>query len=286
MSALTAVASIALTGSASAASNLYGVTLPDNLGNATIVQVDPSSGGATSLFSFPVPPTPVAMTYDAPANGFVILSAVNSGSGVSSPALTVVNATTHAASSVPVTGLPSGQEGAEGIAYDPALGSLLVTFGPVNTFTENRIAAVGLNGVVMQTSSTLSLPDVDFLAFDPNANGLRIVDLNDDGVYAVDDVFGSPSLTQLAPNPGDNSLGDPDYSDSGQLFIARTGSRQLYTLSGSSYVPVGSFGTDSDVVGLAFAPVPEPSSLTIVAISGCAMLRRRRALRGAHHPCR
>jgi len=70
---------------------------------------------------------------------------------------------------------------------------------------------------------------------------------------AIADVFGSPTLTLIAPNPNDDSfVSDPASTDTGQLFSIHAAPRALWVLSGSTFVPVGPTGIPDDINGLAF----------------------------------
>lgn len=170
----------------------------------------------------------------------------------------------------PITGLPAGQLKTGGIGYLGGSGGFVVTFGPSNTFLEDKLAQVGTDGVVVQTSDPLGLGDNDGCFWD-FVNGYLIVnDYNaNDGlarVASVEDIFTTPVITDLASPPIDGTMGDSaSHPVTGQIFITRFigSSGELVELVGDSYDFIGAYDSPEQIVGIAFVPsVPCPADVT------------------------
>jgi hypothetical protein len=277
---LVSVTSVALP-TANGAEVLYGATIRDASGNASLVTVNTTTGVTTPLFSFPLSANFSdsggigGLAWDPAAGVFVY----NCSKSLSTDTIAVIDPVTQSVTEHAVTGLPAGQFSMGGIEYDPAVSSLVVSFGTTSSSAQRRLAEISLSGVVSTVTGTLSPVDIDYLAFNPNNTKLALVDLNDIGVEYIDDPFGTPSYTPVAPNPNDTTYDDSAFNSLGSLFLGHgtaVGSNDLYQLQGTSYVKIGGFGSTVPIEGLAFANVPEPSPIYIALLLGAGFWVRRR----------
>ena len=115
-------------------------------------------------------------------------------------------------------------------------------------------------------SSDIGLGDMDTLAWEATESRLIACDFNaSDGLpplASLDEIFGAPAWTAVGNPPSNNDVGDAAINPiTGRFFVAgfdADGGFLVEVIDGySDYQTNGAFGTDEQVVGIAFVPSPE-----------------------------
>ena len=194
------------------------------------------------------------------------------------------------AAPVPITGFPAGEENTGGIGYLGTIGELIITFGPSGTLLEDRIAQIGHDGIVVDTSADLLIGDNDGIAWDEANQQLLVHDFNAvDGLpelAIVNDVFGTPTWDAFALLPTNDDVWNPSiHPIDGRVFAIEfdDASGKLVEIVGNQYLPIGSFDTPSEMFGLAFTAIPTCSG--DVDSNGDVGLSDLIAVLGAWGPC-
>jgi hypothetical protein len=230
---------------------LFGLTSRTN-GNSSLVQIDPSTGHASGpLFSFPLSFEGAQMTYWDSGRQFVVCA-----SPVDSPRMAFIDTRSHAVREVAITGLPSGIQEVEGIAYYAPSNTFVLTCGPAG-YRQDHLVAVDTGGQVIAMSQGLPFPDADYVVFNAAKGTLWLTDFNDStGVQAMQDPFGtSPSFTQIANSPINSHFGGSAVAPDGQLFALHDADQALYKLVSGSFAQVGAFNTTLQVSALSFGSI-------------------------------
>jgi hypothetical protein len=266
------VASVALAGSlgasASATESLYGITDKDAGGSAQLVRIDALTGETEHFRWIEIPQgfVPESMTFHRTANAFVI---VLSAPDYHAPfALLRYEPREDATIVAPVSGFPPTQQKLHGIEYRDDTETLMVVFGASDAHLENRVASISLDGEAMALSTNLGVGDIDYLAW-PDASGALILsDPNGHNGFArllsLHDPFGTPHVEVYADTPFYAAMGDPAVRRSDLAFFSiqyDDAGGSLLRLVDAEYQKVGAFGTDRQVVGIAFATISCPGDL-------------------------
>lgn len=170
----------------------------------------------------------------------------------------------------PITGMTS-------IAFDPVTGVLYGNTtsafggGPDTLYSIDPITGVAtfIGGIGFDNVFALGFDQSGFLfgISDSSDELIRINTANGAGVLVGPTGLGF--AFDLASRPED-----------GVMFVADSGTSSLYTINTATGATtlVGDYGSSTNVVGLAFSPVPEPGTLTLLA-GGLSSLALRRRLR-------
>jgi len=257
------------------ATTLYGI-MGDSISlNYQFVQVDTSTGLATTIFSFTLPYHVSALTYDPSIAKFMALGQV--GTDVPYVGMVVViDAVAQTFEEHVITGVPpSTLTNFVGMEYDPtqyepgqtASDHVLITYGQAsNPNLQNRIAAINSTGTVFDVTPPLAVSDFDIAVFNPATLQLIDADTNDPPFEAISDVFGNtPGISTYASPNVDGELYDAAASadcsgclPTGTIFFSRRETQDLWKLTpdGSGYQRVGPHSLNNlwAVGGLAFAP--------------------------------
>jgi hypothetical protein len=103
------------------------------------------------------------------------------------------------------------------------------------------------------------------------------------------DASGNPVLNGMLTGNGLNGPDDVTFSPAGELFASNSlggGSVSRFLFDASmNAIPNGSFATPQPVIGLHFAPVPEPGSLALCGFAVAGLIWRSRRRRGVSPTC-
>jgi len=226
---------------------LFGITQVAS-DSAVVFRIDPSNGfiDARRIFRLSSNAHIGGFAFHTPTGHFV---AVQSDAGGPSTLLEF-DLQPGLVSEHAITGLPIGEQFAQGVEYQDAQHRLLVTFAPTGTFAQRRIAEIDITGQVLRTSPALPLADLDYVVEAPDGR-LFGFDPNDPPtVSQLDDIFGSPSVTTLSNLPANQNLSDPAFSSTDVLFTTDAVTGSFYTVDPGAYSLRGNLGPN--VAGLAF----------------------------------
>ena len=189
----------------------------------------------------------------------------------------------------PPTGVsvPIGHTGIDvtegGLAFDVATS---VMYG-AQAFEDDLLYTINLTTGAAEVVGAVGTNDLSGLAFDGSGTlyGIDRIPLAYDSLITINKTNGSVETTTPIDLPTGVLLGMDFDPDSGELFIADgTGAPPfpplpdggvLYTVNTTSgaLTPIGPTGLDLGLAGLVFTP--EPTTLTLLALGGYAVTRRR-----------
>lgn len=277
--AVVASPAIALAGPAPETFPLYGTTVADSTSNtAQLVEIDPATGGAVPLFSFPVPDGygTGRLTYHDPSGALFMLLVPETGTEYR---LGRIKIHAQTITSAPISGLPGNTTNIEGLGFDASSGKLLVSSGP--SVATQFISELAQNGSAVTTSSvivgTLDLDNLEYDDFNARLIGTDFNRVDTPRVFQVNDPLGFPSVTGLFSPPNNNDVGDVAIDPStGTMYTTTFGALagNLTRVETTQYVAVGPYDISANVSGLAFAPAPGGVAMALLA--PLAGLRRRR----------
>ena len=250
------------------ADTLYGVTNKNSEGYAEMVRIDQRTGTAEHFRWLEIPPgfVPESMTFHRGEGEFIVML---SGPDYHAPfALLRFEPRSDTTVIAPVSGFPPDEQKLHGIEYRDDDDTLMVVFGGSASHLESKVATISVDGEAMAFSSDLGVGDIDYLAW-PDPEGRMILsDPNGHNGFArlltLADPFGTPHMEVYADTPFYLALGDPavrrsDFAFFAIQYDAKNGS--LLQLIDEDYEVQGAFGTDEQVVGIAFATITCPGDL-------------------------
>lgn len=268
--------------SVASAGTLYGLDFNTATpGTATVVSINETTAATTALFSFATfgnsagTYNPRGLAFN-PNTGHLYSVGLNVTSGFSS-GLYDINLSGMSATFNPI----AGNLNVEGIDFLSSANSLVVSYDPASYYTSN-FAKISTGGV-MGANFGLPTVDADTFGIDPITNDLLVYDAsNPTGIYSLNRILnpmGVSSAVGLYSGPND-PINDRDLaSDGGRLFLTDGANLVEFTPSMGGRTTVGPYfmaGVHPNIVGIAAAPVPEPSAFLALGVGAVALLRRRR----------
>jgi hypothetical protein len=260
------LAGVLLPAGAAGGADLFGVTQADfATGDVDLVSISTETGVATTVFTFQIAPGDgnASLAYHAPSQRF-LMAVIGPAQGINR--LAIIDPVTENVGIFNITGLPAGEQKIGGIEYDAANDWLLATFGQTAGVTENRIAHIGLDGVVIEVSPDLGAGDRDALGFNDATDELLASDFNGGGatigLVKVEGLFDNPTTTPYADPPVNSLVGDMAIDpDTGDIYIVgfEAIGGELLLLDGDQYVDLGDYNAVSQVTGMAFVGSDEPA---------------------------
>ncbi len=258
--------------------SLYGLGLAPNTAAPTLLNFNRTTGEATPIGALG---DPAALTY-----GLAVRNGQFYTFDATTDRIRTINPVTGAFTGAPLDigiGNLSG-EGDLAFSLDGNTGYLTTAFRPGQPQTDISpglftFTLAGTSTFVNTTADSLGPITVDGMAVSPT-NGLiyALTDV-DTRLYILNAVSGF--LTPVGelgvtPNSGTGAL---SFDQSGALLGVIN--NKLYTIStttGAATAVGNGNGTDyGSINGLAFGPVPEPTSAALLAIGTLSLLRRRRS---------
>lgn len=169
---------------------------------------------------------------------------------------------------------------AEGdMSYDPLLNRIVVIGKGAGITSAYQVDLNNMNAVSTLWTST-SFDDVSGVAFDSMGNGFLVDSHGNTGgiaeLYSFNNV-GATSVGSLGVGLGP-ALG-MDFDGNDQLHLVGI-SGNLYHVNGLSATFVENISNPfgHQYTGLAYSPVPEPSTMALLGIAGIGFLRRRKKI--------
>ncbi|MEL6328824.1 MAG: hypothetical protein AAFR38_04115 [Planctomycetota bacterium] len=265
MRRLTAFAAATLgTTLGSAQPTFYGLTTADLAsGAATVATIDLATGLATPLFDIAFTPGLRTGSIEFHDPTGLLVSRFRDDSAPEGDArftFVTIDPISGDTTTVQFSGLPSNTATLEGLAYDPAVDELLITYGDA-TLESMTIAVLGLDGSVSNSVSPIAgVTDIDSLAHDDFEGRLEGSDFNglaSPRYFVVNDPLTTPGVTPLFDTVRSNNVGDIAIDPrSGDLFATGFGpfDRNVVKVKPEAYDPIGDNGLDRNIVGIAFGP--------------------------------
>lgn len=159
------------------------------------------------------------------------------------------------------------------MAFDITTGKLYGTSAQGFGAAGDQLYEIDPNTAATTLIGTLGVNNVYALAFN-NVGKLYGVGEDRRALFLISTSTGAANL--VAPIALDHVYDIATRPEDNVTFAVDTGTSALYTLdlnTGATAL-VGGYAA-SNVVGLAFSPVPEPATLALVAVGGLVALRRR-----------
>lgn len=188
----------------------------------------------------------------------------------------------------PVTGLgtagpvltsPAGGPvaGITSIAFDPVTGVLYGNTTPAFGGGPDTLYSIDPITGVATFIGGIGFSNVFALGFDQSGGLFGISDSTDE-LIRISTATGAGAL--VGPTGLGFAFDLASRPEDGTMFVADSGTFSLYTIDTATgaTTAVGPYGSATNVVGLAFSPVPEPTTLTLL-VGGLSSLALRRRLR-------
>lgn len=262
-------------GALASAGTLYGLSRDGNFAHR-LVTIDTSTGAATTLFSFNVPYATISsgyLTYNPVRDRFLMTAFTSSSESY----LVEIDVATRSATQRGI-GVPTVFF--EGIQYSAGHGGLVVSYG-ANSISGNLALLDASDYGRLANAPSLGLADGDTLSLDA-AGDINVLDTNNPtGGFQRNQIlnpFGAATVVGVGANIFSTSFYELEYdADLGTTFANTTTALYSVNASSTSLTPIGGFGSDYNIIGLAVLPVPEPATLAVLALGVLAVSRRRRA---------